>query len=232
MESAIMGEHLKGLYTAVSALSPAFSSSIKSDAEIAAIAASMRQAGDTLSILSRELSACVGEKDGLKQELVEAVTLRNEMKADRTRVSVQASEKISTLQERLKDTEDDCDRLRLDAQKYEKRFKDLSEEYEKLRNRLQQFRQRRRQFGEVEEKVCKHCQKVFTEHENFNWSCRCHTGEYSGEMWWCCGRHGKDADGCKTSKHESKGEEDALAVEKEDMEQVRLQAVQCAVVLM
>lgn len=227
-----MGEHLKGLYTAVSDLSPAFSSSIKSDAEMAAMAEGMRQAAVTLHLLSCELSACLGEKDELKQELVEAVVLRNEMKADRARISTQASEKISTLQERLKDTEDDCDRLRFNAQKYEKRFQDLSEEYEKLRNRLHQYRQRRRQFGEVEEKVCKHCQKVFSEHENFNWSCRSHTGEYSNGMWWCCGRHEKDADGCKTSKHESKEEEDALAVEKEDMEQARLQSVQCAVGLM
>jgi len=27
-------------------------------------------------------------------------------------------------------------------------------------------------------------------------------------MWWCCGKRGKDAPGCKFSKHESKDDEE------------------------
>jgi hypothetical protein len=38
------------------------------------------------------------------------------------------------------------------------------------------------------------------ESENFNWSCRTHQSEFGGEMWWCCGKIGKDAIGCKFSK--------------------------------
>ena len=40
------------------------------------------------------------------------------------------------------------------------------------------------------------------------WSCRQHYGEYSGEMWWCCGKQGKEQLGCKYSSHESKDDED------------------------
>ena len=32
--------------------------------------------------------------------------------------------------------------------------------------------------------------------------------DYGGEMWWCCGKSGIDAPGCKYSKHESKNEEE------------------------
>ena len=32
--------------------------------------------------------------------------------------------------------------------------------------------------------------------------------DYSGEMWWCCGKAGKDAVGCKVAKHYTKEEEE------------------------
>jgi len=32
----------------------------------------------------------------------------------------------------------------------------------------------------------------YVEKENFNWSCRMHQSEWGGEMWWCCGKRGKD----------------------------------------
>ena len=35
-----------------------------------------------------------------------------------------------------------------------------------------------------------------------------HSNYYSGELWWCCGRESKEAQGCKFSKHESKEEEE------------------------
>jgi hypothetical protein len=48
---------------------------------------------------------------------------------------------------------------------------------------------------------CKFCGLDFVESENFNWSCRTHRSEYSGEMWWCCGKLNKEALGCKFQKH-------------------------------
>lgn len=52
------------------------------------------------------------------------------------------------------------------------------------------------------------CTRDFNDKENFNWSCRTHRSEYSGEMWWCCGKTSKEALGCKYSKHKSKEEDD------------------------
>ena len=56
--------------------------------------------------------------------------------------------------------------------------------------------------------TCKKCGREYNEKENFKWSCRTHYGDYSGEMWWCCGKFGKDQLGCKYSSHESKDDDE------------------------
>ena len=35
-----------------------------------------------------------------------------------------------------------------------------------------------------------------------------HQSQYSGEMWWCCGKTNKDANGCKFSKHQPRLDKD------------------------
>ena len=62
-------------------------------------------------------------------------------------------------------------------------------------------------------KLCKMCTREYHEKENFNWSCKTHKSEYGGEMWWCCGKKGKDSPGCKFSKHECKDDEDSDDIE-------------------
>ena len=56
--------------------------------------------------------------------------------------------------------------------------------------------------------MCKRCNKIYYESDNFNWSCRTHLGKFSGQMYWCCGRNGREALGCYVSKHEPKNEEE------------------------
>lgn len=50
-------------------------------------------------------------------------------------------------------------------------------------------------------KTCQNCRRDYTEQRNFNWSCRTHQSEYSGEIWWCCGKADKHDAGCKFGKH-------------------------------
>ena len=52
---------------------------------------------------------------------------------------------------------------------------------------------------QVDQKTCRFCSKEYLESENFNWSCRTHRSEFGGEMWWCCGKLGRDAPGCKSA---------------------------------
>lgn len=55
--------------------------------------------------------------------------------------------------------------------------------------------------------LCKNCGKDYVDSENYNWSCRIHQSEFSGEMWWCCGKTTKEAVGCKFKKHEIRNED-------------------------
>ena len=35
-----------------------------------------------------------------------------------------------------------------------------------------------------------------------------HQSDWGGEMWWCCGKRGKDQPGCKFSKHETQNDKE------------------------
>ena len=58
-------------------------------------------------------------------------------------------------------------------------------------------------------KTCKNCFLEFKDNENNNWSCRFHTSEWGGTVWWCCGKNNKNQPGCKFDKHRTKEEPDA-----------------------
>ena len=91
--------------------------------------------------------------------------------------------------------------------KLDQENKVLKAEREKMKQRIIKLKSRK---GKVDQgiKMCKMCAQEYHEKENFNWSCRTHRGVYGGEMWWCCGKRGKDQPGCKFAKHESKDDED------------------------
>ena len=76
--------------------------------------------------------------------------------------------------------------------------------------------------------MCINCKKEYNEKENFNWSCRTHPYDYNGEMWWCCGKRGKDQPGCKYSKHETKEDEDEEEDADEKNKGKRQELVRCA----
>jgi len=88
-----------------------------------------------------------------------------------------------------------------------KAIKQLHNDKEKQKLRIQKLIQRKGKF-DVGFKTCKNCTKEYNEKENMKWSCRQHPGEWGGEIWWCCGKVGKESLGCKYSSHESKDDEE------------------------
>jgi hypothetical protein len=105
----------------------------------------------------------------------------------------------------------------------------MIDEREKMKIRIHKLKNRK---GKIDYgiKMCRNCGKEFPEKENFNWSCRTHQYDYNGEMWWCCGKKGKDQPGCRWSKHETKedDEEDDDDGEKEKRsQQISLIRCQC-----
>ena len=86
----------------------------------------------------------------------------------------------SALQSELSKTIEERESLKDKNLDLEKKFSDLSEELKKLRTKLKQ----KPAFLDLEvEKFCSKCQKTYFEHENFNWSCRTHQNQYSGNMY-------------------------------------------------
>ena len=83
----------------------------------------------------------------------------------------------------------------------------VTEEREKLKVRIIRLIAKKGNFQQGI-KTCKNCTNEYNEKENYNWSCRNHQSEWGGEMWWCCGKRGKEQPGCKYSKHESKDEDE------------------------
>ncbi|KEP63381.1 UNVERIFIED_CONTAM: hypothetical protein HHA_280435 [Hammondia hammondi] len=107
---------------------------------------------------------------------------------------------------------EEIESLKKEREEMDKQMKELREDRDKLKQRIARFRARRKMF-EAQQRTCKNCGKDYEETENYNWSCRTHHSEYGGEMWWCCGKLGKNAPGCRFSKHESKDDDDELDAE-------------------
>eukprot|EP00392_Amoebophrya_sp_AT5.2_P004005 g4010.t1 len=107
---------------------------------------------------------------------------------------------------------DDRERLMKERDRLAKKLKEMSMEYEKMRQKWKKYYRTRRAnlLFEQDTKTCKNCGKEYMENQNFNWSCRTHSSEFGGELWWCCGKSGITALGCKFSKHESKDDLDLL----------------------
>lgn len=92
--------------------------------------------------------------------------------------------------------------------KLEMKCKILMEEREKMISRIEKLKVRGRRFKVDTHKICSNCRKEYRDQDNFNWSCRVHRSEWSGVMWWCCGKSSRDAPGCKFGKHIVQEEED------------------------
>ena len=81
------------------------------------------------------------------------------------------------------------------------------DEKSRMKDRISKLKHRKGKATE-DYMICGKCGKDFNEKENFNWSCRTHKSEWSGDMWWCCGKRTKEAYGCKYGKHEIKKDDD------------------------
>lgn len=216
MQNELVGERLKGLYTAMERLSGTLALQTYAGLQLKEIVEAAGQLNSRFQQFSTALNTSLLQQEDYRIDNKALADLRSEALEDRNRVTKAAKDHIQTLQKRLHALEDDCVRLKQEAASNEKRYRDLSEEFAKLRAKMKQYRQRRKAFGEAEERICRNCQRVFVDSENFNWSCRTHQSEFAEGVWWCCGRQGKEASGCRINKHESKEEDEAGEIQQKE----------------
>jgi len=172
----------------------------------------------------------VKEKDLLKLEVKDMVDVKNRLEKEKTYLTNNLKESTTKFLAQIKDLETNLSKEINDRMKIEKQLKQSMDEREKMKLRITKLKNRK---GKVDHgiKLCRNCGKEFPEKENFNWSCRTHQYDYSGEMWWCCGKRGRDQPGCKFSKHEYKEdndeEDDENDKEKNKQKQMKLMRCQC-----
>jgi hypothetical protein len=135
------------------------------------------------------------------------VDVKAKMEKEKAFTTFRTKEAQHRLETRVKELTGDLYQKIDELQESEQQCKRMVLEREKMKQRIIKLKSRK---GKVDQgiKVCKTCGKEYHEKENFNWSCRTHRYEYSGEMWWCCGKRGSDVQGCRFAKHESKDDED------------------------
>jgi len=165
---------------------------------------------DELEIHQEKL---VGEVGYLEKVQGELLSKRKAMELDCQKLQNDLDDAASRQNNTMTQLHEDKERLSRERDKLGRKLKELSQDYDKLKQRWKKYRARRKLF-EQETKTCKNCGKEYLEAENFNWSCRTHQSDFGGEMWWCCGKLGSQALGCKFSKHESKDDEDEIVDEK------------------
>jgi hypothetical protein len=229
MENEIVGEKLKGMHLAIQSICSRHFLEEKLQGEVQVVAVSSSHLSNYTAEILSDLRSAQLEKDKLREDLIEQTSYMNEIRADRDKIGNSAKERILSLKSELDQAREDREKYKAEGSKMEKKYKDLGDEHDKLRQKLKHIRLKRKQYGEGEEKLCRKCQKTFMDSENFNWSCRTHKAEFSGEMWWCCGR-GKDAPGCQVSKHQSKDEdEDNEPRDQEEDERKLMSSLRCPV---
>ena len=107
-------------------------------------------------------------------------------------------EKVGRLERALNFSNTQIDSLRSMLDKTKKDLDLLNHEYVMARRRISMLQ------PAAAEKICVNCKKAFKDEENFNWSCKVHLSEYSGNAWWCCGKSDKGDEGCSITKHVTK----------------------------
>ena len=130
--------------------------------------------------------------------------LRNNMMSDIKRVRTLIIGKITNVAQSIVSNNQENDGLLRSHSTLERKLEGFTEEYERARVKLLESAALDKKNNLLTEKVCGNCSKVFTEENNFNWSCKTHSGLWGGNMYWCCGETEQDSLGCQKSKHKSK----------------------------
>lgn len=179
------------------------------------------------SRVSTELKDVVYEKDFIKDDYYKTAILRDEIASQKEMLSKRYVEKLNTLVRQLEEAIEQKETYKGEQVKIEKRYKELTEEYMKLRQRMKMYKFS--SANQAEDKICKNCSKLYYETENYNWSCRVHPSEWSGEIYWCCGKTEKDTPGCKSAKHLSKEEEEDIMGD-DDKDKSKFSSKKCSVI--
>jgi len=205
----VLAEQVKNLHGAVESLSDIDKLKSELAADLQQFANLYRDQHNYKEEIEVSLACVVDERNHYDNVRRDLATSQEWLMLEQTRLTNELEEQKQRSQSEVLSLYEEKENLRKERDKIEKKLRDVSENRDKLKQKMKKYRARRKMF-EAERKRCKKCGKEYNETDNFNWSCRTHQCDFGGEMWWCCGKLGKDAIGCKFAKHESKDDDDDL----------------------
>lgn len=200
-----MGERLTGLYLALENILGNHGLCAKLQDESIFVVKNSKNALLQLDDVNKALSKITHERDVLIRDHIEMSDIKSDLLSQKEKMGKAYREKFATMQKELSVAVESREIFKAKQEEMEKKYLDISEEFKKFKHKI---KLRFTSTYEKEEKFCKKCQKPFIESDNYNWSCKVHASKICGEIWWCCGKAGKDAIGCIVSKHTSKEEDD------------------------
>lgn len=213
MKSAIVGERLKGLYDAC--LFVSYHVNLEEKFSFLFLATAT-QGKRLLMQVDRKMHHAENELPKIVQLMQGSASTfhkRNELLNDLKKLRSVVVNKIQNLDSSIVHSLEEGDVL-LKSQSYvETKVQNFSEDFVRIKTKLTEISGQNKRNDAHAEKVCEFCGKGFLEIDNFHWSCRTHSGAWSGSMYWCCGKETKEAFGCRLQKHfcreESQLEENA-----------------------
>ncbi|CAG9333878.1 unnamed protein product [Blepharisma stoltei] len=208
MQNQIMGDRLKGLQTCIEDLLKIKNTEEITTKEYTSFAECCKKLAELEVELIAKLKVLTDENQTLSKDLQEMTEIKDYMKNDRDKFINRFKEKIQQIKDEMIKEKNEKEKLQFKYEDVKNNYDALTDQFDRMRDKISTFKVNRN--GDIEEKVCKNCKKFFLESENFNWSCQTHSSQYSGQMWWCCGRKGELAKGCRTSKHIAKNDEEEI----------------------
>ena len=182
MQNQIMAEKLNGLNQAFNELVYKKSSENLLCEEFELISRNMRHLCQSAQDTEAKLLTTSAENISLWTELKEMQSLKLEAQDQLEKLTTKVKERFNRYSEDIKSLNFDKEKQRLELEVAEKNNKSLADEYENLKIKTKQLMSKKNIDGDdINSKLCQLCKNVYKEEENFNWSCKVHFSQYSGE---------------------------------------------------
>jgi DNA repair exonuclease SbcCD ATPase subunit len=201
LEKDIMVEHCKGIYNAFSNIIGQFGLANKLIYEYKSFSTQTKNLISWTETISKTLSELTNDNKKYREKYLELAESQSDLSTIKEKLLKAFKDKCTALKNDANTAIEERESLRDQLFELDKKYKNITEEFNKYR---QKMRTKYSYIAKNEEKLCKNCHKYFYETDNFNWSCKVHMNQLHGDTYWCCGKVGKDSEGCVVSKHLSK----------------------------
>ena len=156
---------------------------------------------DGFEEIEMEMEKVLGEKDKVFNDCLEFLKSKEQFEMNQEKIVKGFRNRIQKVQTEYSMCLEERESLKLENLELSKKQFDTEKELKSIRKKIRQ----NTISGSLDiEKYCVKCQKSFVDSENFNWSCKSHMSLIHNNIFWCCGKEGKEAPGCIISRHLSK----------------------------